>query len=42
MQKSKVQGVQHSETIIWDLTDDLDLAYIELRIGMHKTCRLQS
>ena len=34
--------VQHSETIIWDLNDDLDLAYIELRIGMHKTCRLQS
>ena len=34
--------MQHSETIIWDLNDDLDLAYIELRIGMHKTCRLQS
>ena len=34
--------VQHTETVLWDLNADSELAYIELRIGLHKTCRLQS
>ncbi|CAE7319659.1 unnamed protein product, partial [Symbiodinium microadriaticum] len=34
--------VQHTETVLWDLNADSELAYIELRIGGHKTCRLQS
>ena len=34
--------VQHTEDIIWDQDHEGNLCFIELRIGVHKTCRLQS
>ncbi|CAE7247216.1 unnamed protein product, partial [Symbiodinium sp. CCMP2456] len=34
--------VQHTESILWDLDLEGNLFYIELSIGVHKTCRLQS
>ena len=34
--------VQHAESIEWDVDDNGTLVFIELRIGVHKTCRLQS
>ena len=34
--------VQHAESIEWDVDDSGTLVFIELRIGVHKTCRLQS
>jgi len=34
--------VQHTESILWDLDLEGNLFYIELCIGVHKTCRLQS
>ena len=34
--------VQHAESIDWDVDDNGTLVFIELRIGVRKTCRLQS